>query len=67
VRRNAGIAYSNLIVVPTRYMHHATQGDPLGIKPFLESARQKGIMGLLLDILQHEPENAVVLRRWGGP
>ena len=47
--------------------HHATQSDPLGIKPFSEfCTRQKGIMGLLLDILQHEPENAIVLRRWGG-
>ena len=46
--------------------HHAVQGDPVGIKPFSEfCARQKGIMGLLLSILHHEPENAVVLRRWG--
>jgi uncharacterized protein len=48
--------------------HHATQGDPVGIKPLSEfCARQKGIMGLLLDILQHEPENAIILRRWGTP
>jgi uncharacterized protein len=47
--------------------HHATQKDPVGIKPLSEfCARQKGIMGLLLNILEHEPENAVVLRRWGG-
>jgi hypothetical protein len=47
--------------------HYATQGDAVGIKPFSEfCARQKGIMGLLLDILQHEPENAPMLRRWGG-
>ena len=46
--------------------HHATQADPVGIKPFSEfCARQKGIMALLLDILQHEPENAAILRRWG--
>jgi uncharacterized protein len=47
--------------------HHATQGDAVGIKPLSEfCARQKGIMGLLLNILPHEPENAIVLRRWGG-
>jgi uncharacterized protein len=47
--------------------HHATQRDPIGIKPFSEfCARQKGVMGLLIDILQHEPENAAILRRWGG-
>ena len=47
--------------------HHATQRDPIGIKPFSEfCARQKGVMGLLIDILEHEPENAAILRRWGG-
>ena len=47
--------------------HHATQRDPIGIKPFSEfCARQKGVMGLLIDILQHEPENAAILRRWAG-
>jgi uncharacterized protein len=46
--------------------HHATQTDPVGIKPFSEfCARQKGIMGLLLDMLRDEPENAAILRRWG--
>jgi His-Xaa-Ser system radical SAM maturase HxsB len=47
--------------------HHATQGDPVGIKPLSEfCARQKGIMSLLLDILEHEKESAAILRRWGG-
>ena len=47
--------------------HHATQHDPLGIKPLSEfCARQKGVMGLLLDILENEPDNAAVLRRWAA-
>jgi uncharacterized protein len=47
--------------------HHATHRDPVGIKPLSEfCARQKGIMGLLLNILEHEPGNAAILRRWGG-
>jgi uncharacterized protein len=47
--------------------HHATQRDPLGIKPLSEfCARQKGIMSYLLEILDTEPENAAILRRWGG-
>jgi uncharacterized protein len=47
--------------------HHATQHDPVGIKPLSEfCARQKGVMGLLLDILEHSPEDAAILRRWGG-
>jgi hypothetical protein len=47
--------------------HHATQHDSVGIKPLSEfCARQKGIMRLLLDILDNEPENAAILRRWGG-
>jgi uncharacterized protein len=47
--------------------HHATQRDPVGIKPLSEfCARQKGVMSLLLDILDNEPENALILRRWGG-
>jgi His-Xaa-Ser system radical SAM maturase HxsB len=47
--------------------HHATQRDPVGIKPLSEfCARQKGVMGLLLEILEREPENATILRRWGG-
>jgi uncharacterized protein len=45
--------------------HHATQGDALGIKPLSAfCARQKGIMSLLLDILENSPEDAAILRRW---
>jgi len=45
--------------------HHATQGDALGIKPLSAfCARQKGIMSLLLDILEKSSEDAAILRRW---
>jgi uncharacterized protein len=48
--------------------HHATQGDAVGIKPLSAfCARQKGIMGLLLDILDNSPEDAAILRRWAAP
>jgi len=48
--------------------HHATQGDAVGIKPLSAfCTRQKGIMGLLLDILENSPEDAAVLRRWAAP
>jgi uncharacterized protein len=47
--------------------HHATQSDPVGIKPLSEfCARQKGIMNLLLEILEGPPQEAAILRRWGG-
>jgi His-Xaa-Ser system radical SAM maturase HxsB len=47
--------------------HHATQGDALGIKPLSGfCARQKGIMGLLLDILENSPKDAAILRRWAS-
>jgi uncharacterized protein len=47
--------------------HHATQADPVGIKPLSEfCARQKGVMNLLLDILENSPQDAAILRRWGG-
>jgi His-Xaa-Ser system radical SAM maturase HxsB len=47
--------------------HHATQSDPLGIKPLSEfCARQKGLMKFLLHLLDNSPEDARVLRRWGG-
>jgi uncharacterized protein len=47
--------------------HHATQADPVGIKPLSEfCARQKGVMNLLLDILETSPQDAAILRRWAG-
>jgi len=47
--------------------HHATQSDPVGLKPLSGfCARQKGVMGSVLDLLDHSPEDAAVLRRWGG-
>ena len=47
--------------------HHTTQSDPVGIKPLSEfCARQKGIMNLLLGILENSPQDATILRRWGG-
>lgn len=45
--------------------HHTTQADPVGIKPLSEfCARQKGVMNLLLDILETSPRDAAILRRW---
>lgn len=45
--------------------HHATQGDPVGIKPLSDfCARQKGVLRLLLDILEEGGEDAAVLRGW---
>jgi uncharacterized protein len=47
--------------------HHATQADPTGIKPLSEfCARQKAIMRLLLELLENSPQDAAILRRWGG-
>lgn len=47
--------------------HHATQRDAVGIKPLSDfCARQKGIMTLLLDILEQGGQDAAILRRWGG-
>lgn len=47
--------------------HHATQGDPVGIKPLSEfCARQKFVLGLLLELLEDSPEDAAVLRRWAS-
>ncbi len=47
--------------------HHATQSDPVGIKPLSEfCARQKGVMRFLLEILESSPPDAAILRRWGG-
>lgn len=45
--------------------HHATQGDPVGIKPLSGfCSRQKGIFKLLLHILQTDDEDATILRSW---
>jgi His-Xaa-Ser system radical SAM maturase HxsB len=47
--------------------HHATQRDSLGIKAFSGfCARQKSVMGTILDILDNSPEDAAILRCWGG-
>jgi len=47
--------------------HHATQRDPAGIKPLSEfCARQKGVMRILLNLLENSPEEAAILRRWGA-
>jgi hypothetical protein len=47
--------------------HHATQRDLVGIKPLSDfCARQKGIMDLLLDLLEGSTEDAAILRKWGG-
>lgn len=48
--------------------HHATGGDKVGIKPLSEfCARQKGILKLLIEIMENSPEDAAVLRRWVAP
>jgi His-Xaa-Ser system radical SAM maturase HxsB len=45
--------------------HHATQKDPLGIKPLSEFCeRQKGVITHLFELLEHSPEDAAILRRW---
>jgi uncharacterized protein len=45
--------------------HHATQGDPVGIKPLSEFyARQKSVLGLLFQLLEDSPEDAAILRGW---
>ena len=47
--------------------HHATQRDVVGIKPLSGfCTRQKGVMGLLVDLLERSPQDAEILRRWGG-
>jgi His-Xaa-Ser system radical SAM maturase HxsB len=47
--------------------HHATQADPVGIKPLSEfCARQKAIMTLLVRLLQESPDDAAILRRWAA-
>lgn len=47
--------------------HHATQGDALGIKPLSEfCSRQKGIMRILVDLLDNSPKDAAILRRWAN-
>jgi uncharacterized protein len=47
--------------------HHATQKDPLGIKPLSGFCiRQKGVIGTILHLLSSTAEDAAVLRRWGS-
>jgi uncharacterized protein len=47
--------------------HHATQSDATGIKPLSGFCfRQKGIMKLLLRMLDAEDEDAAVLRSWAA-
>lgn len=47
--------------------HHATQHDAVGIKPLSGfCARQKGVMGTVIDLLHRSPEDAVILRRWSA-
>lgn len=46
--------------------HHATQHDPVGIKPLSGfCARQKGVMETVIDLLHNSPEDAAILRQWG--
>ena len=46
--------------------HHATQGDIVGIKPFSGfCAREKGVMNILIDLIDNSPKDAEVLRNWG--
>jgi His-Xaa-Ser system radical SAM maturase HxsB len=45
--------------------HHATQADPVGIKPLSEfCARQKSVLRLLIETLEDSPEDAAILRGW---
>lgn len=45
--------------------HHATQSDPVGIKPLSAfCARQKAVLRLLFDLLDQSPEDAAILRGW---
>jgi uncharacterized protein len=47
--------------------HHATQADPIGIKPLSGfCTRQKGIMRGLFEMLEGPAEDAAVLRRWAA-
>lgn len=47
--------------------HHATQNDPVGLKPISGfCARQKGVMRTVLGLLDQSPVDAAILRRWGG-
>lgn len=47
--------------------HHATQGDIVGIKPYSGfCAREKGVMNILIDLLENSPKDAEVLRTWGA-
>lgn len=47
--------------------HHATQGDPAGIKPLSGFChRQKGVMATILELLDGDARDARALRAWGA-
>lgn len=47
--------------------HHATQKDPLGIKPLSEfCARHMGVITHLFELLEHSPDDAAILRSWAS-
>jgi His-Xaa-Ser system radical SAM maturase HxsB len=47
--------------------HHATQNDPLGVKPLSGfCTRQKAVIGTIIKLLDVSPADAAVLRQWGG-
>lgn len=47
--------------------HHATQGDPVGIKPLSGFChRQKGVMETILELLDEGSDDARILRSWGA-
>lgn len=46
--------------------HYATQGDIVGIKPLSGfCSREKGVMNILINLLENFPADAAILRSWG--